>query len=175
MTPSETDATSRFWKNVEKTNRCWNWKGTITQGYGRFWLPNRRRVTQAHRLSYELLKGPIPDGLTLDHLCRNRSCVNPDHLEPVIGRVNTLRGEGPPAINSRKIHCIRGHLLPPPKPRGGKRVGEWGRLCKECHTMWDSQYPTRPRCKAKIPKGDHFITCHDPARKGTDYCGRHSI
>jgi len=63
----------------------------------------------AHRFAYEALVGPIPEGLKLDHLCRNRACVNPDHTEPVTDRVNTLRGFGPTAMNARATHCSEGH------------------------------------------------------------------
>jgi hypothetical protein len=68
-----------------------------------------RVVKFGHRVSYEAFKGPIPDGLTIDHLCRNRACVNPEHLEPVTMRVNCLRGESPAAVHARKTHCPKGH------------------------------------------------------------------
>jgi hypothetical protein len=64
-----------------------------------------------HRYAYEALVGPIPDGKQIDHLCRNRACCNPEHLEPVTIQENIRRGEGPQAINARKTHCIRGHAL----------------------------------------------------------------
>lgn len=86
------------------SHTCWHWKGYRNdKGYGRL------NHTLAHRLVYELLRGPIPPGLTLDHLCRNKSCVNPDHLEPVTSVVNAMRGIGPAAVNARKTHCKRGH------------------------------------------------------------------
>jgi len=100
----------RFWSKVNKTDTCWLWTACIqTGGYGLSWY-NGRNVL-AHRLSYELLKGEIPKGLTIDHLCRVRHCVNPDHLEVVTNKENVLRGEGLSAINSRKTHCKRGHPL----------------------------------------------------------------
>lgn len=72
-------------------NRCWIWMGSITaSGYGNAWVPGMRG-TRAHRITYELLVGPIPDGLDLDHLCRVRNCVNPTHLEPVTRRENLRR------------------------------------------------------------------------------------
>jgi hypothetical protein len=83
---------------------CWEWVGHLTpQGYGSL----GRRL--AHRLVYEVAVGPIPAGLQLDHLCRNRRCVNPDHLEPVTSRENTLRGSGLPAQRVLVTHCPRGH------------------------------------------------------------------
>ena len=76
----------RFWAKVDKTDDCWLWTANRTNaGYGHFWLD--RRMVLAHRFAYELLIGPIPDGLTLDHLCRVRACVNPAHLEAVTNRV----------------------------------------------------------------------------------------
>ena len=106
----------RFWGKVDKggPGGCWLWTSTmIPDGYGSFRIGSRvdgtRRRVLAHRFAYELLVGPIPEGLTLDHLCRVRRCVNPVHLEPVTGRVNTLRGENPLAKNARKTHCPQGH------------------------------------------------------------------
>lgn len=87
---------------------CFEWGGSrTTEGYGRIQISRHER--RAHRVAYELLVGPIPAGLQLDHLCRNRACVNPDHLEPVSSRVNTLRGVGVSAVNARKVACPRGH------------------------------------------------------------------
>ena len=98
----------RFWSRVRKTDLCWLWLGTKTQkGYGR--LIVGYRVWPAHRYAYELLVGTVPAGLQLDHLCRNRACVNPQHLEPVTGKENTLRGFSPAAQNARKLRCKNGH------------------------------------------------------------------
>lgn len=92
----------RFWDLVNRTETCWIWTGTRRpQGYGRFqeyrgtrreFGKNRHRLVEAHRFAFESLVGPIPMGLVLDHLCRNPSCVNPAHLEPVTQKENTRRG-----------------------------------------------------------------------------------
>lgn len=97
----------RFWEKVDKKgdSECWNWTASKGKnGYGNF-------TVGAHRLAYYLMKGPVPDGLMLDHLCRNHSCVNPSHLEPVTNKINVLRGESPWAKEARKTHCNNGHPL----------------------------------------------------------------
>lgn len=84
----------RFWEKVEKTETCWNWTASLNgNGYGQFALETWPLVLRgAHRIAYLLVVGPIPEGLDLDHLCRNRRCVNPAHLEPVTRQVNLRRG-----------------------------------------------------------------------------------
>ena len=79
----------RFFKKVEKTPKCWNWTGCLVNGYGQFFLGKKQ---YAHRISYSILHGEIPKGKCLDHLCRNRKCVNPNHLEPVSYKENIIRG-----------------------------------------------------------------------------------
>ena len=92
----------RLWAKVDKTADCWRWTGKFDRhGYGRHWH-TEQGDRRAHRLAYELVRGPIPDGLTIDHLCRNRWCVNPDHLEPVSIQENLGRRPKPD-------HCPHGH------------------------------------------------------------------
>jgi hypothetical protein len=79
----------------------------------------------------ELFVGPIPEGLVIDHLCRNRGCINPTHMEPVTNAENVLRGEGPTAVNARKTHCKRGH----PFDDVNTYVYAKGRACRMCHQL----------------------------------------
>lgn len=98
----------RFWAKVEKTEACWLWTAVLNSaGYGRFY--SQGRMALAHRISYLAHRGSIPPGLQLDHLCRVRSCVNPDHLEPVTQRENILRGTSPVALAAAATHCPSGH------------------------------------------------------------------
>lgn len=104
-------AVERFWSHVDRTGDCWEWTAYRDRdGYG---ITNAAAfgTPRAHRVAYALLIGPIPDGMQLDHLCRNRSCVNPDHLEPVTNRENQRRGVTVSSANSVKTHCPRGHAL----------------------------------------------------------------
>ena len=94
-------------KYVVAESGCWEWLANRSQkGYGRFKVAGR--YEQAHRVSYELARGPIPEGLVVDHLCRNRGCVNPDHMEPVTNAENIARGTW-----ATRTHCLRGHAYTP--------------------------------------------------------------
>ncbi|MFE1731679.1 HNH endonuclease signature motif containing protein [Streptomyces bacillaris] len=87
---------------------CWDWTAHVKpNGYGQFKVAGRPQY--AHRVAYELVRGPIPRGLVIDHLCRRRHCVNPDHLEVVTTRTNIRRGISPAARRARQTHCARGH------------------------------------------------------------------
>lgn len=99
----------------------------------RFLGPGSKR---AHRVSYETFVGPIPAGLTLDHLCRNTLCINPAHLEPVTIKENVLRGDGPTARNARKTHCDRGHAFD--ETNTGPNANG-GRSCRACKREWVEQ------------------------------------
>jgi len=98
-------------KYVVQPNGCWEWVAARNNGgYGKFTI-SRTGWMLAHRWSYLHYVGPVPDGLQLDHLCRNRACVRPDHLEAVTAQVNLLRGKTVAASNAAKTHCPRGHEL----------------------------------------------------------------
>ena len=104
------ESLQRFQKKIELDilTGCWLWKGSLNyNGYGQFKLNNK--VCKAHRVSYEHWNGKIPNQLVINHICRNRQCVNPQHLEVVTIKDNTLRGVGPSAINAKKTHCPQGH------------------------------------------------------------------
>jgi hypothetical protein len=104
-------------------------------GYGSIFSHYHERRThhiQAHRYAYEERHGAIPPGMTLDHLCRNPSCVNPDHLEAVTHRTNVLRGNAPPAICARRTHCPQGH---PYTEANTAYLKSGARRCRECHRL----------------------------------------
>lgn len=105
-----TDPLTRFMAKVKKTESCWLWQGLLNHaGYGRFGF--QYKTVAAHRWIYEQLIGSIPEGYEVHHICCQQNCVNPDHLEVVSGRTNTLRSNNPAGINARKTHCLKGHKL----------------------------------------------------------------
>lgn len=100
----------RFWRKVERGQACWTWTAALRDDrYGAFWFNGRMRL--AHRVAWEMVRGVIPPGMTLDHTCRNRRCVRVEHLEAVSLKENLRRGDSPSARNSRKADCNSGHPL----------------------------------------------------------------
>lgn len=119
----------RLWSKVNKgaPHGCWEWTGTTARGYGYMSVDGKPRPV--HRIAYELVIGPIPVNRVLDHLCRNRRCCNPDHLEPVTEAENILRGVGSSARHARKTHCDHGH----PLSGDNLRLTDKGyRRCRQC-------------------------------------------
>jgi len=112
---------------------CFVWTGAESgKGYGTVYFNGKTR--RVHRVVYEHLIGPIPDGLEIDHLCRNKLCSNVFHLEAVTTRTNVLRGVAPTAVNDRKTHCIRGHEFTPENTKLRKSRPSY-RQCRTCRNM----------------------------------------
>lgn len=147
---------ARFWAQVgphDDLNSCWLWTGAMAgrspdRPYGCFTvkcLDGAWRMIRTHRFAYEIAYGPIPKGLTIDHLCRNTLCVNPAHLEAVPNKVNVLRGNGRTAINARKTECIRGHAF----DGANTKVINGSRECRICMRMRDKKRRNKQSQEAK--------------------------
>lgn len=122
---------------------CWSRRAVRQDGY--LFVSVFGENKYAHRVAYEMLVGKIPPGLTIDHLCRNRACCNPSHLEPVTMRENMMRGEGVAAKHARQTHCKHGH------PFSGHNLiiaSDGERKCRECYRRWNSEYRRRKLGKA---------------------------
>lgn len=147
---SRPTAEERFWAKVDKhgpvpqhrpeLGPCWPWTGALSQGYGH--LTYRSRTRKAHQVAFELLVGSVPAGMELDHLCRNRACVSPAHLEPVTHQENLLRGGSPSAKHAAKTHCDSGHEFTPENTR---IYGSGWRRCRTCHRLHQRDYKAQRR------------------------------
>ena|SRR6266850_7225626 len=124
----------RLLSRIKEVRSCWVWQGALNkEGYARIRVPGFISKWAIHRASYEVFVGPIPDGLTIDHLCRNPPCINPEHLEPVSMEVNIRRGFGIGMVNQAKTTCHNGH----PYVEGSYILeqlgdGKTGRRCVIC-------------------------------------------
>lgn len=146
---------AKFWERVIPSEGCWLWSGVVnpTTGYSQFSVRTDTGVITiyAHRWAYELLVGPVPDGLELDHLCRNRECVRPDHLEPVLPAVNVRRGVGPERTRLRyaaQTHCRNGHPLAGDNLRLSRRGAYTARVCRTCQADAMKRFYERRRVGA---------------------------
>lgn len=131
---------------------CHVYTGATRNGYGMTHeiQKGKRVYVPVHRVAYEAAKGPIPEGLHIDHLCRNRACCNPDHLEAVTKRVNTLRGVGPTARNAAKTHCKWGHEFTPDNTIWRSYGGRECRACKHEISLARSRGGRRPSAGALL-------------------------
>lgn len=127
----EDNVMKRFWTKVDKTSECWLWTGALNKGYGAFSIKNKAK--QAHRLAYQFVKGQIPEGLELDHLCKTKHCVNPSHLEPVTHKVNIQRAD---SYWTTKTHCPKGHEYSPENTGVNSKGSRW---CRACHRVISNQ------------------------------------
>lgn len=138
-----------FWDRVDKRDDgCWLWLGPLTpKGYGRTY--HKGRVQFVHRIAWSLSGRELADGLELDHLCRVRHCVNPDHLEPVTHRENTLRGDTVTARNAAKTHCVKGHRYTP----DNTRMYRGSRYCRTCVNHYSRLSKQRQRATRGVANG----------------------
>lgn len=147
------DVFDRFFEKVDAEGPCWLWTGAkMKNGYGVFNRGSGAGTALAHRFSYELLMGAVPEGAQLDHLCRVRNCVNPDHLEPVTQAENMRRGFGFVGLNSRKTHCPNNHPYDAVYTGRGKAE----RYCSKCQRVSPNarRYNSTPSAVARSPESD---------------------
>jgi len=144
---------ARFLRKVVKTDWCWEWQACLHKdGYGRFAVGGNR-WRYAHIVAYEMFNNElVPDGLQIDHLCRNRKCVNPEHLEAVTIKTNTLRGFSPASTNVRKTECVNGHLFTPSNTYWEDSKRGKHRKCKTCRRERQLGMYSRMRKATRKPK-----------------------
>lgn len=131
---------SKFWTNVAISEGCWKWQSRLsTGGYGRFRVNGKELA--AHRIAFFAAGNDLVDGFVIDHLCRNRSCVNPEHLESVTQQENVRRGD---IYKGSDTHCSRGHEFTPEN----SILSKSRRVCRECHRIYHRSYQRKLRMDA---------------------------
>ena len=143
----------RFWAKVEKTDGCWNWTGSIhTQGYGVIKIDSKMK--RAHRLSYELAIGRIPDGLLIDHICHNKGCVNPAHLRLATQKQNVENQQGGPRNSKSGIRGVRWYA----------RSKKWeAYLCHNGKTKYLGRFATKEAAGIAAQAGRNKLFTHNDA------------
>lgn len=150
---------------------CWLWQGTHQQkGYGMRWDPQAKRMVYLHRVNYERFVAPIPDGYQIDHLCKTPPCCNPEHLEAVTPRENTLRSDAPSAQQARQTHCKNGH------PFAGDNLlltASGRRACRTCNRDKMREYRKTHERKYPTPEPCIIEGCENMRYRGDRRCSPH--
>lgn len=179
MAPKPVPAERRFWPRVDKDGpvpslcpdlgACWLWLGA-KRGGGYGVIADRRSgkviMLNTHRLAYELVIGPIPSGMQLDHLCHVRHCVNPRHLQPMTQRINNLRCDGPFARKWRQSHCLNGHPFDEANTRVNRNGTRHCKACRDDRRRQKSELLCACGCGARTTVGARWLKGHTLTRSG---------